>query len=92
MDASEIILKFANNLLNQPENQKYRSIRIGNKIFQSRLLPVMGGVECLFAVGFEEVSCCVRVILSVQDVAGYLFNKILLIYTGMVTTLLKMQV
>ncbi|KAK3717514.1 hypothetical protein QZH41_013777 [Actinostola sp. cb2023] len=54
METSEIILKFANNLLNNPDNKKYRSIRIGNKIFQAKLLTVMGGVECLFAMGFEE--------------------------------------
>ncbi|XP_031552876.1 peptide-N(4)-(N-acetyl-beta-glucosaminyl)asparagine amidase-like [Actinia tenebrosa] len=54
MDISQIILKFANNIIKYPENQKYRSIRIGNKIFQEKLLPVMGGVECLFAMGFEE--------------------------------------
>lgn len=56
MDTSQIILKFANNIISHPENEKYRSIRIGNKIFQSKLLPVTGGVECLFAMGFEEVS------------------------------------
>lgn len=66
METSEIILKFANNLLNFPDNKKYRSIRIGNKVFQEKLLPVMGGVECLFAMGFEEVSACpINYLLSI---------------------------
>ena len=57
MDASGLLLKFASNIINNPDNPKYRSIRVGNKIFQSRLLPVNGAVECLFAIGFQEVLC-----------------------------------
>lgn len=54
MDASQLLLKFASNIINNPDNPKYRSIRVGNKIFQSRLLPVNGAVECLFTMGFQE--------------------------------------
>ncbi|XP_048580324.1 peptide-N(4)-(N-acetyl-beta-glucosaminyl)asparagine amidase isoform X2 [Nematostella vectensis] len=54
METSELLLKFANNIMGEPENPKYRSIRLGNKIFQNKLLPVEGAVECLFAMGFEE--------------------------------------
>lgn len=57
MDVSGLLLKFASNIINNPDNPKYRSIRVGNKIFQSRLLPVNGAVECLFAIGFQEVLC-----------------------------------
>ena len=56
MDVSELLIKFATNIINNPGNPKYKSIRVGNKIFQSRLLPVSGGVECLFVMGFEEVG------------------------------------
>ncbi|KAL0593296.1 Peptide-N-asparagine amidase [Plecturocebus cupreus] len=38
-----------------PDDEKYRSIRIGNTTFSTRLLPVRGAVECLFEMGFEEV-------------------------------------
>ena len=55
MDASQLLLKFASNIINNPDNPKYRTIRVGNKIFQSRLLPVNGAVECLFTMGFQEV-------------------------------------
>jgi len=54
MDASQLLLKFASNIINDPDNSKYRSIRVGNKIFQSRLLPINGAVECLFTMGFQE--------------------------------------
>ncbi|XP_007505246.2 peptide-N(4)-(N-acetyl-beta-glucosaminyl)asparagine amidase isoform X1 [Monodelphis domestica] len=37
-----------------PDDEKYRSIRVGNTAFITRLLPVRGAVECLFEMGFEE--------------------------------------
>ena len=42
--------------IRNPNDEKYRSIRIGNTTFSTRLLPVRGAVECLFEMGFEEVS------------------------------------
>ncbi|XP_038072397.1 peptide-N(4)-(N-acetyl-beta-glucosaminyl)asparagine amidase-like [Patiria miniata] len=54
LDVSDILLKFANNIIRNPNVEKYRSIRLGNKIFESRVLPVSGAVECLFLMGFEE--------------------------------------
>ena len=57
LTASELLLKFANNVLNHPENPKYRSIRIGNDIVTNKLLPANGGLDCLFAMGFLEVRC-----------------------------------
>lgn len=38
-----------------PNEDKYRSIRIGNPTFSTKLLPIKGAVECLFEMGFEEV-------------------------------------
>ncbi|XP_022103078.1 peptide-N(4)-(N-acetyl-beta-glucosaminyl)asparagine amidase-like [Acanthaster planci] len=54
LDVSEILLKFASNIIRNPNVEKYRSIRLGNKIFEKRVLPVSGAVECLFLMGFEE--------------------------------------
>ncbi|XP_033629269.1 peptide-N(4)-(N-acetyl-beta-glucosaminyl)asparagine amidase-like isoform X1 [Asterias rubens] len=54
LDASEILLRFANNIIRSPNVSKFRSIRLGNKIFEKRILPVSGAVECLFLMGFEE--------------------------------------
>lgn len=55
MDVSQLLLRFASNIINNPDNPKYRTIKVSNKIFQSRLLPVNGAVECLFTMGFKEV-------------------------------------
>ncbi|XP_040208947.1 peptide-N(4)-(N-acetyl-beta-glucosaminyl)asparagine amidase isoform X1 [Rana temporaria] len=54
LDASQLLLTYADNILRSPNEEKYRSIRIGNTAFATRLLPVPGAVECLFEMGFEE--------------------------------------
>ncbi|KAJ8020029.1 Peptide-N(4)-(N-acetyl-beta-glucosaminyl)asparagine amidase [Holothuria leucospilota] len=51
---SEVLLKYLNNIILFPSETKYRSVRLGNKVFQSKVLPVLGGIECLFAAGFQE--------------------------------------
>ncbi|XP_005081043.1 peptide-N(4)-(N-acetyl-beta-glucosaminyl)asparagine amidase [Mesocricetus auratus] len=54
LEASKLLLTYADNILRNPHDEKYRSIRIGNTAFSTRLLPVRGAVECLFEMGFEE--------------------------------------
>ncbi|XP_068189851.1 peptide-N(4)-(N-acetyl-beta-glucosaminyl)asparagine amidase [Antennarius striatus] len=39
-----------------PNEEKYRSIRLGNPTFSRKLLPIKGAVECLFEMGFEEAE------------------------------------
>ncbi|XP_076443341.1 peptide-N(4)-(N-acetyl-beta-glucosaminyl)asparagine amidase-like [Babylonia areolata] len=52
--ASELLLKLANNVLHNPNEAKYRRIRIANPLLETKLLPVVGGLECLFDMGFQE--------------------------------------
>ncbi|XP_078095513.1 peptide-N(4)-(N-acetyl-beta-glucosaminyl)asparagine amidase [Mustelus asterias] len=54
LDASELLLRYADNILRNPNEDKYKSIKIGNHAFSNRLLPVKGAVECLFEMGFQE--------------------------------------
>ncbi|XP_074650737.1 peptide-N(4)-(N-acetyl-beta-glucosaminyl)asparagine amidase-like [Tubulanus polymorphus] len=56
ISSSEILIKLANNILNNPENQKYRQIRISNPMIENRLLAVSGAMECLFEMGFQEAQ------------------------------------
>lgn len=56
LSTGSILVKFANNVLKDPSNTKYRKIRLGNEIFMTKLLPVHGAVECLFGMGFQEES------------------------------------
>ncbi|XP_063041866.1 peptide-N(4)-(N-acetyl-beta-glucosaminyl)asparagine amidase [Engraulis encrasicolus] len=54
LDVSKILLTYADNILRNPNEDKYKSIRIGNPTFSTKILPVSGAVECLFEMGFEE--------------------------------------
>ncbi|KAJ8367352.1 hypothetical protein AAFF_G00320510 [Aldrovandia affinis] len=56
LDVSKLLLTYADNILRNPKEEKYRSIRIGNPTFSTKLLPVRGAVECLFEMGFEEAE------------------------------------
>lgn len=56
LDVSKLLITYADNILRNPNEEKYRSIRIGNPTFSTKLLPVKGAVECLFEMGFEEAE------------------------------------
>uniref|UniRef100_A0A3P8WDZ6 Peptide-N(4)-(N-acetyl-beta-glucosaminyl)asparagine amidase n=1 Tax=Cynoglossus semilaevis TaxID=244447 RepID=A0A3P8WDZ6_CYNSE len=56
LDVSKLLLTYADNILRYPNEEKYRSIRIGNPTFATKLLPTKGAVECLFEMGFEEAE------------------------------------
>ncbi|XP_062574354.1 peptide-N(4)-(N-acetyl-beta-glucosaminyl)asparagine amidase-like [Saccostrea cucullata] len=54
LDAAKILTKFADNIINNPNESKYRKIRLGNPTVESKLIPVVGALECLFEMGFVE--------------------------------------
>ena len=56
LSTAEVLLKIANNVLNNLGDPKYRTLKVGNAIVSSKLLPVSGAMECLFEMGFEEVN------------------------------------
>ncbi|XP_034017359.1 peptide-N(4)-(N-acetyl-beta-glucosaminyl)asparagine amidase [Thalassophryne amazonica] len=56
VDVANLLLTYADNILRCPHEEKYRSIRIGNPTFSTKLLPIKGAVECLFEMGFEEAE------------------------------------
>lgn len=56
MTASEILIKFASNVLQKPNEPKYRRIRLANPTIEGKLLPVSGAMACLFEMGFCEVN------------------------------------
>ena len=54
--AAEILVKLLSNVIREPNNIKYRSIRLANPMIESNLLVANGAFEILFSVGFEEGS------------------------------------
>ncbi|GAU96529.1 hypothetical protein RvY_07960 [Ramazzottius varieornatus] len=51
----ETLLKYLNNIIEHPEEEKYRKIRVGNKAFQERVLALTGAEKFLEAAGFHKV-------------------------------------
>jgi hypothetical protein len=53
--ALQTVHKMLSNLHTSPNEVKYRSIRVSNKAFQSKVASISGAVELLLAAGFIEV-------------------------------------
>jgi peptide-N4-(N-acetyl-beta-glucosaminyl)asparagine amidase len=51
--AASTLLKYIGNIARAPEEDKFRSINMGNAAFQARVVAVPGAVEFLKVVGFE---------------------------------------
>ena len=47
--AKEILGKLLNNILSDPNNTKYRAVKLTNKIIEEKLLPASGAFEILFS-------------------------------------------
>ncbi|VDM26811.1 unnamed protein product [Toxocara canis] len=52
--ATETLQKYIQNIIENPDQPKFRRIRLANKAFQERVLAAKGGREFLEACGFEE--------------------------------------
>lgn len=50
-----ILIKLAENVINNPTEPKYRKIRLENQTISKFILPSIGGMESLFDMGFQEV-------------------------------------
>lgn len=50
----ETLCKYLSNIADNPTQEKYRRIRLNNRIFQERVLPLEGALEFLQAAGFER--------------------------------------
>lgn len=51
-----ILLKLLDNVIREPENAKYRTIRTANKTIKEKLLCLSHIDEVLKCIGFERVS------------------------------------
>ncbi|PAA91708.1 hypothetical protein BOX15_Mlig004657g4, partial [Macrostomum lignano] len=52
--AANILLRIADNILAHPIEEKYRRLKVSSNTVSEKLLPVSGGIECLFAMGFTD--------------------------------------
>lgn len=72
LDLSEVLKKIIENIRLNPDEPKFRSVKIGNKVIQSRVAAREGGLDFLLACGFlsqvkdgEKLLC----LESVDDAA-----------------------
>lgn len=56
IESVTILLKILDNIIREPTNEKYRSIRLENKIVREKLLSLSGMRRLLERIGFVEVS------------------------------------
>ena len=54
-EAGEILVRLLRNVMREPSNLKFRSVKLSNPKIESKLLTANGAFEILFSVGFEEV-------------------------------------
>ena len=52
----ETLGKYLENIINNPDVEKYRKIRMHNRIFQDKVLPIEGTLEFLNAAGFRQMT------------------------------------
>ena len=56
LKALKALRLFVKNLVQHPDEPKYRSVRVQNKVFQKRLGVLDGGLECMESIGFVNVT------------------------------------
>lgn len=65
IEAVTILLKLLDNVIREPYNDKYRTIRLENKTIKEKLLSLNGVREFLMKIGFVEV-CVVHSLTQVR--------------------------
>lgn len=55
IESVTILLKILDNVIREPQNEKYRTIRLENKIIKEKLLSLNGVRQFLERIGFVEV-------------------------------------
>lgn len=50
----ETLTKYLQNIIQHPDDEKYRKIRQSNRIFSEKVLPCEGALDFLLAAGFTE--------------------------------------
>lgn len=64
---TETLSKYIENVVNNPDDEKYRKIKLTNRIFCERVRGVEGGYEFLVGAGFDEQT--------IDDEAFLIYSK-----------------
>ena len=66
--ASKTLAAYVGNIVNNPEDQKYRKIKLSNQNFQAKLGRLPGGKDCLLKIGFQERTEAMEPVLVLDQV------------------------
>lgn len=56
VEAMITILKYVNNVISNPDEQKYRSINMENRTFEEKISKMIGSIDFLVSIGFIPVG------------------------------------
>lgn len=56
LDLQQVLVSIVTNILDHPEDSKYRSIKLSNKLVQAKIAKRKGGFEFLNGLGFDVVA------------------------------------
>lgn len=62
VEGVKILLKLLDNVIREPHNDKYRTIRLENKTIKEKVLSLNGVREFLMKIGFIEV-CVIHLLI-----------------------------
>lgn len=55
VDSLSIVQRILDNIIKEPHNEKYRTLRLQNKVVKEKLLSLKGVYQLLQKIGFVEV-------------------------------------
>lgn len=50
----KLLVTYAENIIRNRDEEKYRKVRLSNKTFMEKVLPIKGGIEFLESIGFVK--------------------------------------
>ncbi|XP_046482236.1 peptide-N(4)-(N-acetyl-beta-glucosaminyl)asparagine amidase [Neodiprion pinetum] len=53
-EVRDVLSRLCKNVMKNPNETKYRKVRLSNPIVVDKILPAVGAMECLFEIGFVE--------------------------------------
>ena len=68
LTASKTLAAYVGNIVNNPDDAKYRKIKLSNSNFQNKLGRLAGGKECLLQIGFQERTEAMEPVLVLDHV------------------------
>lgn len=68
LTASKTLAAYVGNIVNNPDEAKYRKIKLSNSNFQNKLGRLAGGKECLLQIGFQERTEAMEPVLVLDHV------------------------